>query len=232
MSRDPGGSWVTSRPLIITDPVSGRSSPVISRSVVVLPAPLGPSKTRNSPSLTASESSRTASTEPKRLLILRRMTSAMATAPLVFSPYRESTAGVEQCQPFGVEFQAYGLTDTHRCSRGQPGRNPPVRSVDSNNLGGAEILRAEHLSANPSRVGKTNVLRTNPQDQRCIRAILANLRDVNIDAAKTDSPIARSQAALEAQEVHRGRADEVSHEHGCRPLIDLLRRADLLDTPL
>src|SRR5581483_5029156 len=194
MSRDPGGSRVTSRPPIVTDPVSGRSSPVISRSVVVLPAPLGPSKTRNSPLLTASESSRTASTEPKRLPMLRRMTSAMASAPLVVGPDRESAPGVEQCQPFGVEFQAHSLAYPHRCRSGQPGRNPPVRGVDRHYLGGSEILRAEHLAANPGRVDETNVFRTNPEDQRCVGAILANLRDVDVDAAKADGPVARSQA--------------------------------------
>ena len=46
-----GGSPVTSRPSIKTMPASGRSRPATSRSVVVLPAPLGPSSTMNSPSL-------------------------------------------------------------------------------------------------------------------------------------------------------------------------------------
>src|SRR5579859_5387103 len=232
MSRDPGGSRVTSRPLIITDPASGRSSPVISRNVVVLPAPLGPSRTRNSPSFTASESSRTASTVPNRLLMLRRMTSAMASAPLVCSPYREAATGVEQRQPLGVKFEAYGLADPHGHGGGQPGREPPMRGIDRDNLGRAEILRAEHLAANRRRVGKTNVLRTNPQDNRRTRAILPNLRDVDADAGKTDHPIARSQAGLEAQEVHGRRADEVRHEHARGPVIDLLRRADLLDASL
>src|SRR6516164_100804 len=161
MSRDPGGSPVTSRPLIVTDPVSGCSSPVISRNVVVLPAPLGPSKTRNSPSFTASDSSRTASTAPNRLLVLRRMTSAMASAPLVCSMYRQTAAGIEQRQPIGVKFKAYDLTDPHGHGGRQPGSDPPVRRVDGDDLVGAEILRAEHLTTNPCRVSKTNMLGAN-----------------------------------------------------------------------
>ena len=46
----PARPCVTSRPPITTLPRSGRSSPAISRSVVVLPAPVGPSSTTNSPS--------------------------------------------------------------------------------------------------------------------------------------------------------------------------------------
>ena len=51
----------------------------------------------------------------------------------------------------------------------------------------------------------------------------------NVDIAKIDRPIARSQARLEVQEVHRRRADEVGDEHAGRPIVDFLRRADLLD---
>src|SRR5579859_1592606 len=232
MSRDPGGSRVTSRPLIITDPLSGCSSPVISRNVVVLPAPLGPSRTRNSPSFTASESSRTASTVPNRLLILRKMTSAMAGAPLVRGPYRQAAAGVKQRQPVGMKFKTDGLADPNRCSRGQPGRNPPMRRVDGDDLSRAEILRPEHLAADRCSVRETNVLGTHPEHERCIPAILANFRDGYVDVLKNDSPIPRSQATLKAQEVHGRRADEVSHEHACRPVIDLLRRSDLLDGSL
>jgi hypothetical protein len=41
-------------------------------------------------------------------------------------------------------------------------------------------------------------------------------------------PIAISPGAI-SQEIHRRRADEVGDEHGCRPVVDLSRRAELLD---
>ena len=40
---------------------------------------------------------------------------------------------------------------------------------------------------------------------------------------------ARLEAGLEVQEIHRRRADEVGDEHAGRPIVDLLRRSDLLD---
>ena len=42
---------MTSRPSSSTSPSSGRSKPAISRSVVVLPEPDGPSSVKNSPCL-------------------------------------------------------------------------------------------------------------------------------------------------------------------------------------
>jgi hypothetical protein len=59
---------LTSRPSTLTDPASGHSKPAIARSIVLLPHPLGPSTARISPRLTLSEASRSASTEPKRLV--------------------------------------------------------------------------------------------------------------------------------------------------------------------
>ena len=56
----PRSSRAVSSPPIETVPASGISSPAISRSVVVLPAPVGPSSTKNSPSAMVSVSSSTA----------------------------------------------------------------------------------------------------------------------------------------------------------------------------
>src|ERR671932_790407 len=47
-----------------TRPSSGCSNPAITRSVVVLPEPDGPSSVKNSPSPTASETPSTATTSP------------------------------------------------------------------------------------------------------------------------------------------------------------------------
>ena len=55
-----GGSKVTSVPPSRTVPPVGSMKPATMRRVVVLPQPDGPSSTRNSPSATLSETSRTA----------------------------------------------------------------------------------------------------------------------------------------------------------------------------
>jgi hypothetical protein len=54
----------TGRPSIATEPASGCTSPAISRNVVVLPQPLGPSSTTNSPSATSSDKPSTAARAP------------------------------------------------------------------------------------------------------------------------------------------------------------------------
>src|SRR5205823_10323731 len=59
-SRPAGASPVTSRPPIRIEPWSGISNPAMRRNVVVLPAPVGPSKATNSPSPTVTDRSLTA----------------------------------------------------------------------------------------------------------------------------------------------------------------------------
>ena len=51
----PASASNTVFPRIAIDPASGCSSPAIERSSVVLPQPLGPSRTTNSPGVTSSE---------------------------------------------------------------------------------------------------------------------------------------------------------------------------------
>src|ERR1700691_5829769 len=147
MSRVPGGSWVTSRPSIEIEPASGRSTPVISRSVVVLPAPLGPSNTTNSPSLMANDKSRTASIDPKRLLTWRSATSAMACAPLARGPDRRAGLRVEQRKRLGTKRQPHHLADLHRQARRRPGLDLPLFGVDRDYLRRAEICRAEYAAS-------------------------------------------------------------------------------------
>src|SRR3954454_154083 len=70
-------SGLTATPLISTDPPVGRASPVISRSVVVLPAPFGPSNPKTDPAGTSRSSRSTARTPPpavKRLVNPRQTT--------------------------------------------------------------------------------------------------------------------------------------------------------------
>jgi hypothetical protein len=55
---------VTSWPPSSTRPLSGSSKPAISRSVVVLPEPDGPSSVKNSPRAMSTLTPSTAATEP------------------------------------------------------------------------------------------------------------------------------------------------------------------------
>src|SRR6478735_7424662 len=61
------GSDHTSRPRTNTCPASGRSRPVTIERVVVLPAPLGPTRPKNDPRGTSRSTPLTAMTSPKRL---------------------------------------------------------------------------------------------------------------------------------------------------------------------
>src|SRR5262249_11225951 len=54
-------------PAISSSPASGLSRPATQRKVVVLPQPLGPSRTQNSFSVTSRSIPRSASTRPRRL---------------------------------------------------------------------------------------------------------------------------------------------------------------------
>src|SRR5215831_13122805 len=96
-----------------TLPRSGRSRPAINRSVVVLPAPVGPSSTTNSPSATASDSARTASIAPNRLLTSTSATSA--TARLIIKRRLQGSTGygVEQAEPVPLQSEPHGLAPLH-----------------------------------------------------------------------------------------------------------------------
>ena len=58
--------WLTSKPATSARPALGASSVVSTRTVVVLPAPLGPSRPKTSPGATAKETPPTASSRSKR----------------------------------------------------------------------------------------------------------------------------------------------------------------------
>ena len=83
-SRSAGGRRETSRPPISIVPSSCGSRPAIARSSVVLPQPDGPRKQTNSPLVTSSETSLSATNAPKRLtrLRMRRNGAPAATEPL------------------------------------------------------------------------------------------------------------------------------------------------------
>src|SRR5216117_3765392 len=62
------GTEATMRPRSVISPASGRSSPATSRSVVVMPQPLGPSSVKTSPRRTSRVARSTAGFGPKALL--------------------------------------------------------------------------------------------------------------------------------------------------------------------
>src|SRR5438552_724998 len=104
-----------------TRPASGRSSPATSRSVVVLPAPVGPRSTRISPSGTCRLSSAMACVWPKRFETASSITSATGR-PLV-ERRTQGAAGrlVEQGEPFGAEHEAGLIPGAHADLGGQAG---------------------------------------------------------------------------------------------------------------
>src|SRR5689334_3111948 len=98
-----GAARVTSWPPMLTRPASGVSRPATRRKVVVLPAPVGPSSTTNSPSPIVSDRSRTASTVPKRLETLERTTSAMGGRLVQRALQRPAARLLEHRQLVGLE---------------------------------------------------------------------------------------------------------------------------------
>src|SRR6266851_7300341 len=72
---------LTSCPPIRMSPELCFSNPAIIRSRVVFPHPLGPSRTRNSPSLVARSTPSTANDSPKRFLMFRVSTIAIGVPP-------------------------------------------------------------------------------------------------------------------------------------------------------
>src|SRR5690348_13742834 len=147
MSRAAGASCVTSRPSIQIAPRSGYSSPAMRRSVVVLPAPVGPSRTTNSPLATVSDSSRTASMSPKRLPTCRNPISAMAVASMESAAHRATGCCVEQHKRLGLEGEADRLAEPNRQAGRQTSFDVPARDVERDDLRRAEVLDPEDAAA-------------------------------------------------------------------------------------
>src|SRR5262245_54457036 len=167
---------LTSWPAIATWPSSGASSPAMRRKVVVFPAPVGPSSTRNSPSPTARVSRLTASTLPKRLLMPERMTSAMKLSFMEGGAHRTPRRLVEEGELLGPEPEADPLAAVDVYVGGEPGTQGAVRGGEGDDLGRAEILGAEDLAAHRPLLAETHILRPDPKHQFAILEILVDLR--------------------------------------------------------
>src|SRR5579862_8809167 len=101
------GSSTTSCPATRTFPEVGGKNPVITRMVVVFPAPLGPRKPSTSPFCTLKLTSETANVGPYRLL--RFSTSIMESHP---SCSRKYTTAPDPASPI-CRRGSYGQTDKH-----------------------------------------------------------------------------------------------------------------------
>src|SRR4026207_899902 len=97
---------VTSVDPIAMLPESARSRPATRRNSVVLPAPVGPNRTKNSPSATVSEKSAIACVSPKRLLRDCSAISAMAVPVDQVAGQGPLAVRVENYHPGCVHLQA------------------------------------------------------------------------------------------------------------------------------
>src|SRR5438093_9741319 len=143
-------------------PASGLSSPATSRSRVVLPAPVGPSKTTNSPLGMVRLTSLAASTSPKRLITRSMTTSAMSHLFDQAALQRATGDGVEQHESLLPESQSDLLAHAHPARRGKASLQLSVLRVHGHDLHGTHIFRAEHLTAH-AVIDQLHVLRTHAQ---------------------------------------------------------------------
>src|SRR5579871_4957834 len=154
-----------------TLPRSGFSSPATRRSVVVLPAPVGPRSTMNSPSAMWSESSATAWRSPKRLAIPESTTSAMQRPLHQRRAQRSAARAVEQREPFGAEGEAYLLPAPDWSLGRHPGAQAAMGGRKGNDLGRAQIFGAQHFAPHGTSIGEAHVFWPNAQDQVAFRHV-------------------------------------------------------------
>src|SRR5882672_11640717 len=228
-SRSAGASPVTSRPPIRIEPRSGISNPATRRNVVVLPAPVGPSKATNSPSPTVNDRSLTAGAFLNALETALISTSAMRASLVQHGADRPARLLVEDRQRIGPEVEPDMLSGPKRHARGRPGLERAIVRRHGHDLCRAEILRPIDLAPHDAAIGETHMFGPDPEDEIAFRQPLACGGNCNVALAEPDRLRAGLQAAAKRQEVHRRRANEVCNEQRRRPVIDVARTGDLLD---
>ena len=197
MSRSPGYTSVMFSSSANTSPDSGFSSPTIVRRSVVFPAPGGPSTAKNSPSSTASETSLSAVTAPKRIgdVLEPDRRHQTFTARLVSSSNR-SCRSESKTRP------------TLSPTRGRWPGTPTTRKlvaldVEVDDVLGAERLDQVHL----------------PRERRVRGVGSDELHVLRADAERQRAAVAVASLAerqRRRQEVHLRRSDEPGHEP-CSP---------------
>ena len=231
MSRSAGDSVVASWPPIWIVPASGRSSPAISRSVVVLPAPVGPSSTTNSPSAMCRSRPSTATVSPKALADALDVHVSHAAPPVdgvtVRTARPDPLSNSDSRAPFSARptWFAGREPDFGR----HPRLDDAVGRLHRDDLRRAEIFGAVDGAAQLGGVVEADMLGPDAERHVGRRDILAHFRHGDLGALDDDLLRALRQPAVEAQKIHRRRADEVGDEHGCRAVVDFARRAELLD---
>src|SRR5437588_6006547 len=208
-SRSAGAPPVTSRPSIRIEPRSGISSPAIRRKVVVLPAPVGPSKATNSPSPTVSDRSLTACVFLNALETALISTSAMHTSLMQRGADRPAGRLVEDRQRIGAEVEPDILSGPERHAGRRPDLERAIARRHGHDLRRAEIFRPVDLAPHRTAIGETHVLGPDPEDEIALRKHFACSRNCDVALAEPDRLRAGLQAAAERQEVHRRRANKV-----------------------
>src|SRR5438445_4579257 len=178
------------RPWISTLPLSGRSRPAIRRSVVVLPAPVGPSSTTNSPFAIESERLRTASTAPKLLLTSTSATSAMPSSRIKRRGQRLSAHRIKQGEPIRPQREPHGLADIDRLARRQPRLDLAASRRHRDDLRRTQIFGADHAAAQAGSIGERDVLGPHPERKLSVGPILEDFGHFHRDAIDLDAAIA------------------------------------------
>src|SRR6202030_512500 len=111
-----------------------------------------------------------AATSPKRLVTPLRRTSAMGDDLVQRAAQRAPGSGVEQSEPCGMESESDVFAEPHIDRRRQAGLDLAVIGVERDDLGGAEVLGAEHVAANRPIVGQCDVLRAGAERERSLHA--------------------------------------------------------------
>src|SRR6266850_4942295 len=228
-SRSAGASRVTSRPPIRIEPRSGISNPAMRRNVVVLPAPVGPSKATNSPSPTVSDRSLTACAFLNALETALISTSAMRASLMQHGADRPARFLLEDRQRIGPEVEPDILSSPERHAGGRPGLECAIARRHRHDLRRAEILRPIDLASHDAAIGETHMLGPDPEDEIALRQHFACSGNCDVALAEPDRLRAGLQATPKRQEVHRRRADEVRNEERRGPVIDVARACNLLD---
>src|SRR3989440_1457314 len=154
MSRERGGSSVTSRPSMLIAPPVTSSSPASIRSRVDFPQPEGPTSTRNSPLSISRETSSTATTSPLKTLVTCSSTISATAVDL----YRASASS------------AMALTNVRQLGYSRPSDcdGPPAEGDEAERDASAGVgpdRPARHRNGDPVRAAAERRSRRLPPDR-------------------------------------------------------------------
>src|SRR5450631_2013495 len=164
-SRSAGASPVTSRPPIRIEPLSGVSSPATRRSVVVLPAPVGPNSATNSPSPTVRDRSTTARVLPNVLETALISTSAMRTSFIQRSADCPARLLVEDRQRIGAKVEPDILSSPKGHAGGRAGLECAIARRHRHDLRRAEIFRPVDLASHHAAIGESHMFGPDTEDE-------------------------------------------------------------------